>query len=1132
MWQKMNKDEILCNQLGLLEDYNLEEISQDDMLFLEILERETKKVDGHYEIPLPFRKKDVTLPNNKWVAVKRAESLKRKLMKDSSWHADYTEFMNKMIMKNYARLSVAEAHPGKTWFIPHHGVIHPTKNKIRVVFDCSSEVRGESLNKHLLQGPDLTNQLIGVLIRFREEKVAFSADIEAMFYQVRIPEEQKGFVRFLWWPNGDWNEPLEEYEMNVHVFGGTSSPGCSNYALRRAARDGEAEFGHMARKTLEENFYVDDLLKSMPDVPTSIALIKSVIGICGSGGFNLTKFISNHEEVLKALDESDRKEGVKDRDLCSEKMPIDYALGVKWDLDKDTFGFRMKEKFQPSTRRGILSYISSFYDPLGFAAPFVLKRKQILQGLCCDEFGWDDPIPDYVVDEWECWKSSLKHLEEVKIPRCFKTPAFGKVTEASLHHFSDACDYGYAMCSYLRLVDENGKVNCSLIIGKARVISLKKRQSTPRQELQAAVLSASVGSRIRKEIRCNIDYELFWTDSQVVLGYVNNESKRFKVFVANRIRHIVTLTNLLDWKYVPSDENPADEGCRGLDAKKLRNSMWFTGPEFLWKREISFVEQTYVVNEDDPELKVVQKAYVSTVVERPWYDRLTDKISSFSKLKRIVAYVIMFVTSLKRLAKEQRLSRYRLKLRSYDVTLHELNVTQTQEAQLLLLKVTQENHFADEMKMLNNGMAIKSSSQLCSLNPFIGKDGLLRVGGRLRRSAEEFEMKHPIIIPKKTTLTTLILRHCHNNVHHQGRGLTINEVRQNGFWVINVNSAVRKLIWSCVLCKLLRGKFLTQLMSDLPPDRMAVAAPFTFVGVDLFGPFLIKERRSEVKRYGVIFTCLSCRGVHIESTNTMDTDSFILALRRFIARRGNVRLIRSDNGSNFVGAQKELKISSLDNKRIGDFLRSQDADWVVWERNPPYASNFGGVWERQIRSARRILEGLLLTHSKSLHDESFRTLLCETEAIINSRPLTVESLSDATSLTPLSPSTLLTKKSKVVSPPQGSFASADIYSRKYWRRVQHIVNEFWVRWRKEFLQQLQQRSKWQSSTRSLSVGDVVLVKADAARNEWPLGRVCEIFPDEDGNVRKVEIRLANRDIVLRPISKVVLLLKNDSPPRS
>ena len=362
----------------------------------------------------------------------------------------------------------------------------------------------------------------------------------------------------------------------------------------------------------------------------------------------------------------------------------------------------------------------------------------------------------------------------------------------------------------------------------------------------------------------------------------------------------------------------------------------------------------------------------------------------------------------------------------------------------------------------------------------------------------------------------------------------MNEIRDNGLWIVNMNSLCKRVLRSCVGCRKLRGSFGSQIMSNLPIDRAVPTAPFTYVGIDLFGPFLIKERRSELKRYGVMFTCLTCRAIHIETANSLETDSFILSLRRFVSRRGNIREIRSDNGSNFVGAKRELQreFEKMDHSRIAQYLKGNNTEWVKWYNNPPYSSHFGGVWERQIRSARQILNGILLTHGHSLKDESLRTLLCEVECVVNSRPLTVESLSDPLSPKPLTPNTLLTHKTKVVLPPPGQFDAPYIFSSRHWKRVQHMTNEFWQRWRKEFLQLLQTRSKWNKVRRNFRINDVVLLKSeDAKRNEWPIAIVTKVQKDDSENVRSVTLRTTKRETIDRPISKIVLLHEGDSPPK-
>ena len=270
-------------------------------------------------------------------------------------------------------------------------------------------------------------------------------------------------------------------------------------------------------------------------------------------------------------------------------------------------------------------------------------------------------------------------------------------------------------------------------------------------------------------------------------------------------------------------------------------------------------------------------------------------------------------------------------------------------------------------------------------------------------------------------------------------------------------------------------------MVDLPQKRCTEAAPSTYCHADIFWPLIIKERRSELKRYGALFTCYA---VHIEVTNSLDTDSFFLALRRFMARRGTVHSIWLDHGTNFVGARNELQPASKEIKydKIKRFLQENGADWILWHNNPPRASHIAGIWERQIRSARTILEGLLKTQSHYLNDESLRTLMAEVELIINSIPFIVETISDSKSEIRLSTSNILTTKTSVVMPPTSEFSKPDAYSKRRCRRVQYIPSEFWNRWRKEFLQSLQVRQIRKKGFQNFVVADIVLLRDDCHWN--------------------------------------------------
>jgi len=242
--------------------------------------------------------------------------------------------------------------------------------------------------------------------------------------------------------------------------------------------------------------------------------------------------------------------------------------------------------------------------------------------------GWDDPIPDEVKVKWEKWRSDLLEVQRITIPRCYRPDNFGRVVNAQLHHFSDASVKGYGQCSYLRLVNENQRVHCAFVMGKSRVAPLKP-VTIPRLELTAAVCSViRISQQLRRELECTIDQEYFWTDSKVVLGYIANESRRFHVFVANRVQEIQENTSVDQWKYVESKQNPADEASRSLKTQELLNSRLLTGPEFLWENENLFINngsQVHEVQENDPEVKtsVAMATTASTKIVQAHSEKLS-----------------------------------------------------------------------------------------------------------------------------------------------------------------------------------------------------------------------------------------------------------------------------------------------------------------------------------------------------------------------------------------------------------------------------------------------------------------------------------------------------------------------------
>lgn len=1090
-------------------------VSQDDILFLTKLQQGIRKNDhGHYEMPLPFKERPHLL-NNKQLAIVRLNHFKRKLLKDERYKEHYVRFMEEVIEKGDAEEVHDEGKDGEKWYIPHHGVYHPKKpDKLRVVFDCSAKYQGTNLNDYLLQGPDLMNKLTGVLVRFRQHPVALMCDVEKMFHQFHVEEADRNYLRFLWWKNGDLTLHPQEYRMKVHLFGATSSPGCANYGLKHLAKENECTYP-LGSKFITTDFYVDDGVTSVESAEEAVQVAREARQLCASGGLRLHKFISNDRVVLDSIPISERAIEVKALDLNFDDTPLERALGIHWHIDSDRFRLSVDLKDQPATRRGILSTVASLYDPLGFIAPFVLSGKLVLQEMCRNGTGWDDPLPKELQPRWEHWKADLMNLERINIPRCYVPANFGKVIKRELHHFSDASNSGYGQCSYLRVTNEEGNIHCALVIGKSRVAPIKV-QTIPRLELTAAVISVAMSNMLKQELEYAEIEEHFWTDSQVVLGYINNKARRFHTFVAYRVQKIHLSTTPQQWRYVHTNENPADHASRGLNAGEILTSNWLTGPKFLWKKDIPPVADIdTALTIGDPEVRQAQTLSAETT-EVTLSDRLS-KLSSLSRAVQAVAHLIRRAKGVKSIGHS--------------------TVAEQEDAKRIIIKDLQRNTYPGDIKLLSKGAQLSPSSKLYHLDAFLDQEGILKVGGRLCDAPLPSSVKHPVIIPKDHHITKMIISQCHENVKHQGKGLTINEIRSQGYWIPGMSRAVASHVHHCVTCRKLRRPTEEQRMADLPSERTNPSPPFTYCGMDCFGPFVTKQGRKEHKRYGLLFTCFSSRAIHIEMLNDMSTDAFINGLRCFIALRGAVRQIKCDQGTNFVGAKNELKnaLKGIDADRLTVFLAEKQCDFVL---NAPHSSHAGGVWERQIRTVRNVLRSTLSLSSDRLDDASLRTLFYEAMAIVNSRPLTVDNLNDPNSLAPLTPNNLLTMKSVPALPPPGRFIREDIYARKRWRHVQYLAEQFWSRWRREYLSNIATRQRWHRAKRNLQVGDIVMEKADGLpRNEWRLSRVTETTTDKDGLVRRVKVCLGDRNlekdgrrlnklsVIERPVQKLILLLE-------
>ncbi|CAG2227643.1 unnamed protein product [Mytilus edulis] len=641
------------------------------------------------------------------------------------------------------------------------------------------------------------------------------------------------------------------------------------------------------------------------------------------GGFRLTKWLSNRRNVLNAIPESERASSVVSLGP-SDMLPSDKALGVIWDVNEDKIKFKVKLSDKPLTRRGILSIVSSIFDPLGLVSPVTLRAKAIVQHLCKEKFGWDEQIPQECHDKWKGWVKNLPCLENLSVNRCFLPRDVQHVKNVQLHIFSDGSELGYGACAYLRVVDENDRTTCSLVMGKARLAPIKQ-VSIPRLELSGAVTACRLYDILSDELELNINTVTFWTDSTIVLGYIRNTSRRFKTFVANRLSVIQNTTSLDQWRHVDSKQNPADIASRGIDACDRKNlDIWLNGPKFLhknsehWPRNV--LDEELGISDTDTEIKKEIAVHATT---NNAIDNLLGYFSDWIKLRRSIAWFRRF-----KIYCRNRYLGHHLPCNSGN-----LNVTELREATDEILAHVQMSYFSDEITNLKKAKPVKKGSRIASLNPVLVNE-LIRSKGRLNYDLSTC----PVILPNKHHVTTLIIRYYHETTGHVGKQQVLAASREK-YWILKGSSAVKTVIDRCVPCKRQHGPFCKQQMAPLLEEQMtADKPPFTFVGVDYFGPLNVKLGRSVVKRYGCLFTCLTTRAVHIEIAHSLNTDSFISAFQRFTSRRGIPEKVYSDNGTNFVGGEIELRknIEQWNKATISNYMLHKD---IIWTFNPPYASH-------------------------------------------------------------------------------------------------------------------------------------------------------------------------------------------------
>lgn len=1061
--------------------------------------------NGRFIVGVPFTEKKTQLGRSRDAAVKRLLQVERKLQRNPTYKQQYTDFM--VEYENLGHMiKVPYNEPrevvGKTAHLPHHGVVNESSSttKMRVVFDGSaSSSSGLSLNDVMLVGPTLQDDLYCLLLKFRMFPIVLKADIAKMFRQFKLRDEDADYHRIVW--RDSPTKPISDYRLMTVTYGTACAPYLATRCLQQVAFDCSESYP-AAAEVLLNNTYVDDVLAGESSKEKAIILYKQLTDAVGTAGLELRKWCSNDPDVLAEIPDCHRET----EPLSFDDDQTVKALGVQWHPSNDVFKFKGIEfKYDEKiTKRKLLSDAARVFDPLGLISCVSVRAKMMLQEVWKLECGWDDVVPENIERQFMEYKEDLKLLTNLSIPRRITV----NVATYEIHGFSDSSEKALGVNLYLRCFFPNGSIRVNFVTSKTKVAPVKVI-SLPRLELEAAVMLAKLAKRV---IQClKLEGQVFlWSDSTITLTWIAGSPQKWKTFVSNRVSKIQRLTEESSWRHVPGVHNPADISSRGAAAADLiDNDFWWRGPSWLSEPGIPTFNSNKEVNGDLEE----RASHVSVNLVKATCD-IIERFSSLIRLQRVSAYLLRYVRNLRSKVQQQP-SKYS----------GPLSAVEMQEALNVWIRDIQQYHFWEEINSLTKNKKLSSTSKLIKLNPFVDKSGILRVAGRLQNAKIPESHKQQVILPADCHLTLLLVQHAHLALLHGGFQVTWAKL-QSEYWILRGRDKVRHFVRSCVSCRRYRAKAAEQMMGNLPNPRVEPARPFLHSGVDYAGPFLLKNPVGRApktyKGYMCLFICMATKAVHLEPVSCLSTEGFLEALRRFVSRRGLCAHMYSDCGTNFVGADRELREvmeKTEVNNAIADDLSSRG---IQWHFNPPSAPHHGGLWEAGVKSAkhhlRRVVGNNLLTY------EQFHTVLCQVEAVLNSRPLYAAS-ADPEDFQALTPGHFLIGE-PLMTVPSINLENAATNRLTQFQRQQQRLQHFWRRWNAEYLNTLQQRNKWMWKSENVKQDDLVLIVEECSPGTWKMGRVEKVDPGPDGLVRVVTLRTVS-GLVKRPITKLVPLINSD-----
>ncbi|XP_071136608.1 uncharacterized protein [Mytilus edulis] len=908
------------------------------------------KDEKRWTVTYPWIRESAELPNNIGAANHRLESTEKRLQRTGTIYANaYNDQIKDMVNRNVARkLSDYEVrnYEGPIHYLPHHEVLKPDSKStpIRIVFNSSSTYMGHVINDYWAKGSNVLNDMLVVLLRFRQNRIGIAGDISKMYNAIKLSVPDQHTHRFLW-RDLDASRKPDHYVLKTVTFGDRPSGTMATVALGMTAEMSKDIYPEAAEMILR-NSYVDDIINSVDNNDQARKVMEDTEKLLAKGGFTIKHWIVTGKQ-------SDQWNG-----LHISNEPKEKILGMIWQPRDDMFTFQAKINFSSKrrgihidkdlqqtqiddiplilTRRMVLSQVASIYDPLGLACPFVLTAKLLLRSFCKTDGGnggWDEPIADAMRQKLIEFFKGVFQLESIQFPRCIKPEAAYKNPVFVV--FSDGSSVAYGACAYIRWQIGPETYEANLIIAKNR-IAPTKQLSIPRLELCGAVIASRIREKIVKEMDFNCIRIIHVVDSTIVRAQIQRESYGFGTFVATRIAEIQSKTEPSDWWWVQGEQNPADLTTRATDPTALvMESVWQKGPDFLrlpieqWP-----IRQDYSESSQLPDAVGITMSFEHEEKSRDIVPDVSgidlNRFSNVSKMLRVTSIILDIA-----------------KHRSFKGAANRISAGNIQRAEMIWIKHIQKSLPKDSLVRYRR-LGVQTNS-----------DGIITVGQRMQEWMKRtWNQTEFILLPNSHPFIKLIVASFHSE-DHSGVDTTLAKLRSR-YWIPGVRRIIKLVKKRCIICRKREKKIVGQQMGMLPIERLQPAPAFYYCAVDLFGPFMIRDtvkKRTHGKAYGVLFNCVTTRAVYVDLAEGYDTSSFIMTLRRFVTVRGYPRKRISDSGSQLVAAGKELQqvVHKWDWEPIKSFGKCKGMDWVTTKSADAPWEN--GVSESLVKSVKKEFGG-------------------------------------------------------------------------------------------------------------------------------------------------------------------------------